>query len=70
MVWSPVFDEVRCELCGTQRGSRLGDELCTLAVSATAMPRRDLPLDRRAEDHGPSAQIEPDRKMATPPSEP
>src|SRR5262245_9462739 len=30
-----------------------------LAVAATAMPRRDLPFDRRAEDHGPSAQIEP-----------
>src|SRR5215471_5381725 len=33
-----------------------------LAVSATAMPRRDFPLDRCAEDHGPSAQIEPEQE--------
>jgi dienelactone hydrolase len=28
--WITIFDEVRCELCGAQRGSRLGDEPCTV----------------------------------------
>jgi hypothetical protein len=28
--WITVFDQVRCELCGAQQGSRLGDKPCTV----------------------------------------
>jgi hypothetical protein len=28
--WITIFDQVRCELCGAQQGSRLGDAPCTV----------------------------------------
>ena len=29
-IWITIFDEVRCDLCGSQQGSRLGDNPCTV----------------------------------------